>query len=236
MHPSCTTAPPPNRWAARPETSCSPGSASPSWSTPHPPPPGLPPPASRRSRRHFTQAAELHGRPVAYLVTTVGKEEPLPPDGEWALVDRAVLDHTFNTLLVQEGVAYPTVHASTPVAHRGYLRDLAAETRKTGAGVWADDTSAEFAMEDQASIGPKGQLILPRLFRRATDYLEAVAGGCRGNLADWLVAASTSPSRGEDDRVMVCGRTELRLSDLLVQANGTVRFQADPRDVVFLER
>ena len=104
----------------------------------------------------LAQAVEPHGRPVAYLVTTVGKEEPLPPDGEWALVDRAVLDHTFNTLLVQEGVAYPTVHASTPVAHQGYLRDLAAETRKTGVGVWADDTSAEFALEDQASIGRKG--------------------------------------------------------------------------------
>ena len=122
-----------------------------------------------------------------------------------------------------------------PVAHRGYPRDLAAETRKTDAGVWADDTTAEFALEDQASIGPKGQLILPKLFRRATDYLEAVAGGFRGNLADWL-AASTSPSRDEDDRVMVCGRVELRLSDLLGQANGTVRFQADPLDVVFLER
>jgi hypothetical protein len=35
---------------------------------------------------------------------------------------------------------------------------------------------------------------------------------------------------------MVCGRTELRLSDLLVQANGTVRFQTDPLDVVFPER
>jgi endonuclease YncB( thermonuclease family) len=90
----------------------------------------------------FTQAAELHGRPVAYLVTTVGKDEHLPPDGQWAPVDRAVLDHTFNTLLVQEGWRNPTVHASTPVAHQGYLRDLAAETRKTGAGIWADDTSA----------------------------------------------------------------------------------------------
>ena len=95
--------------------------------------------------------------------------------------------------------------ASTPVAHRGYLRDLAAEARKTGAGVWADDTSAEFALEDQASIGPEGQLILPKLFRRATDYLEAVAGGFRGNLADWLVVVSTSSSRDEDDRVIVCG-------------------------------
>lgn len=184
----------------------------------------------------FTQAADPHGRPVAYLVTTVGEKEHLPPDGEWALVDRAILDHTFNTLLVQEGVAYPTVYTSTPVAHRTYLRALADEARKTGAGVWADDTTAEFALRGQASIGPEGQLILPKLFRRATDYLEAVAGGFPGNLADWLVAVSSSPSREENDRVIVCGGTELRLSDLLVQANDTVRFQADLLDVVFAER
>jgi endonuclease YncB( thermonuclease family) len=184
----------------------------------------------------FSQAAEFHGRPVAYLVTTIGEEEHLPPDGEWVLVDRAVLDHTFNTLLLQEGVAYPIVHASTPVAHRGHLRTLAAEARKTDAGVWADDTTAEFDLEGQASIGPEGQLILPRLFRRATDYLQAVAGGFHGNLADWLVAVSTSRSRDENDRVIVCGGIELHLSDLLLQANDTVRFQADPLDVVFVER
>ena len=133
-------------------------------------------------------------------------------------------------------MAYPTVYTSTPVAHRAYLRALADEARKTGAGVWADDTTAEFALEGQASIGPEGQLILPKLFRRATDYLGAVAGGFVGNLADWLVAASSSPSRDEDDRVIVCGGTELRLSDLLVQANDTVRFQADLLDVVFVEK
>ena len=157
MHPSCTRAPPANRWAARPRDQLL------AWI-------GFteleyaPPAATRIAAAGveavpaviFTQAAELHGRPVAYLVTSVGEDEHLPPDGQWAPVDRAVLDHTFNTLLVQEGVAYPTVHASTPVAHRAYLRDLAAETRKTGAGVWADDTSAEFALGDQHRSGRKG--------------------------------------------------------------------------------
>jgi len=133
-------------------------------------------------------------------------------------------------------LAYPALYASTPVAHRTYLHELAAEARKNGAGVWADDRTAEFTLEDPASIGPEGQLILPKLFRRAIDYLEAVAGGFRGNLPDWLVAVSTSSSRNEDDRVLVCGRTELRLSDLLVQANDAVWFQADPLDLVFFER
>ena len=125
---------------------------------------------------------------------------------------------------------------SSTTSPRDHLRSLAAEARKTGAGVWADDATAHFALEGPGSIGPEGQLILPKLFRRATDYIEAVAGGFRGNLADWLVAVSTSSSRNEDDRVLVCGRTELRLSDLLVQANDAVWFQADPLDLVFFER
>jgi hypothetical protein len=98
------------------------------------------------------------------------------------------------------------------------------------------DLTAEFTLEDQASIGPEGQLVLPKLFRRATDYLKAVGGGFRGNLADWLIAVSTSPSRDENDRVIVCGGIELHLSDLLVQANQKVRFQADLLDIVFMER
>jgi endonuclease YncB( thermonuclease family) len=123
----------------------------------------------------FSQAAEVNGRPVAYLATSAGEDEHLPPDGAWVLVDQTLLDHTFNTLLLQDGVAYPTVYTSTPVAHRAYLLALAAQARQSNLGVWADDLTAELTLEDQASIGPEGQLVLPKLFRRATDYLKSVA-------------------------------------------------------------
>jgi hypothetical protein len=156
--------------------------------------------------------------------------------GSGVRVDQTLLDHTFNTLLLQDGVAYPTVYTSTPAAHRAYLVALAAMARKNRLGVWADDLTAEFALEDQASIGPEGQLVLPKLFRRATDYLKAVAGGFQGNLADWLIAVSSSLSRDENDRLIVCGGIELHLSDLLVQANRKVRFQADLLDIVFVEK
>jgi hypothetical protein len=139
-------------------------------------------------------------------------------------------------LLVQEGVAYPTVYSSTPVSHQAYLRGLATQAREGAVGVWADDTTSMFVLEDQASVGPEGQLIFPKLFRRATDYLKAVAGGFHGNLADWLIAVSTGRSRDENDRVIVRGATEVRLSDLLLQANNKVRFQADLLDAVFIER
>jgi hypothetical protein len=102
--------------------------------------------------------------------------------------------------------------------------------------VWADDMTSRFTLVDQASVGPEGQLVLPKLFRRAIDFLAAVAGGFQGNLADWLIAVSANRSREENDRLIVCGATEVRLSDLLVQANNKVRFQADLLDVVFVGR
>jgi hypothetical protein len=60
----------------------------------------------------FTQAVDRNGFPVAYLVTTVGEAEHLPPDGEWVLLDPVLLDHSYNTLLVQEG--WPTRPSTAP--------------------------------------------------------------------------------------------------------------------------
>ena len=181
----------------------------------------------------LTQAAEVNGRPVAYLL--LAGQGQLPADGTWASVDRPLLDQTLNARLLVDGQAYPTVYTSTPVSHRAHLRTLAIEARDAGRGLWTEDSTPEFVLEDQASIGPAGQLILPKLFRRATDYLKATATGFQGNLVDWLLAVSTSPTRNENDRVLVCGM-ELHLSDLLVQANRRISFQPDLVDVVFVEK
>lgn len=53
----------------------------------------------------------------------------------------------------------------SPVAHLAYLFSLAAEARDNSLGAWADDLTAEFTLEDRSSIGPEGQLVLPKLFR-----------------------------------------------------------------------
>lgn len=76
--------------------------------------------------------------------------------------------------------------------------------------------TTEFALESQDSIGPGGQLILPKLFRRCTDYLKDVGKGFQGNLADWLIWVSTG-SRNENDEVVVQNYLKVRLSDLIDQ-------------------
>jgi endonuclease YncB( thermonuclease family) len=182
----------------------------------------------------LTSMAEANGRPVSYVV--VGDDDTLPVNGQWTMTDHELLDRTLNAWLLREGLAYYTVYTSTPVAHRDQLRELARVARDKPLEVWAGDMTAEFTLTDQTSIGPDGQLILPKLFRRCTDYLKAVAQGFTGNLADWLVQVSTTPSRNENDMVLLGGTTEVPLSTLLRQNNHRIAFQADLLDITFVEK
>ncbi|MFN2534399.1 MAG: thermonuclease family protein [Pseudonocardiaceae bacterium] len=182
----------------------------------------------------LAQMVEVNGRPVAYVLLEKGGN--LPADGGWVNVDDALLDETMNARLLSEGQAYYTVYTSTLVNHRSHLRSMAGGARTAGRCVWSLDTTADWVLADQSSIGPAGQLILPKLFRRCTDYLKAVGKGFTGNLGDWLVASSATPTRDENDRVLVHDTTEVHLSDLIQQRNQHIAFQADLLDITFVEK
>lgn len=173
----------------------------------------------------LTQAVELNGRPVSYLLTS-----PLAA-GDWVRVDRSLLARTLNVRMLELGLAYLTVYTSTPASHRRWLREIAATARRARLGVWAVDQTADFLLGDQGSIGPGGALVLPKLFRRATDYLRDVGKGYRGDLRDWI----RDPARDQNDGVLLDGR-EVRLADLVSHRGGRVRFSADLLDVTFVER
>ncbi|MGH2369390.1 MAG: thermonuclease family protein, partial [Chloroflexota bacterium] len=160
----------------------------------------------------------------------------IPEDEDWVRVDEALLRQTLNHQLLDRGLAYYTVYTSTPASHRAELRRAAAAARDARRGIWAQDATSDFQLQDQDSIGPGGQLILPKLFRRCTDYLKAVADGFRGNLGDWLVWVSESRTRNENDRVVIRDSMETHLSELLDQRNDRIAFQADVLDITFVEK
>ena len=181
----------------------------------------------------MSKAVEINGRPVSYVL----RAEDAPVRGRgWKTVDRRVLAATLNQHLIQTGDVYPTFYTSTPRQHRQILRALAVEARIEGAGVWALDSTWQFVLEDQRSIGPEGALILPKLFRRATDYLKDRADGFAGTFPEWILDASTTPYRDENDGVVVDERLEVHLADLVQQRNRRIQFQADPLDIVFVEK
>lgn len=182
----------------------------------------------------LSKGVDPNGRPIAYLLVGDGDEIR---DGAWTEVSGPLLDRTLNARALGDGVAYLTLYTSTPAAHRARLRRIAREARDAGKGVWGADETALFRLDAQASISPPhGVLILPKLFRRCTDYLKDRADGFRGTLPDWLVSVSASGNRLEDDRVLVAGRSEVPLSALVKQLNARISFTADLLDVVFVEK
>lgn len=179
----------------------------------------------------LTRGADANGRIVALLLPGDHGHD----DGEPVRVDDALLAATANHQMVAEGWAYYLAYTTLAGPHRRELRQAAHEARAAGRGVWARDRTWEFDLRGPDPLGPAGQLVMPKLFRRCTDYLQACDRGFRGTLADWLLASRTSRQRDEDDRVLVADRYETRLSELLLLRHRRVALQADPLDLAFVE-
>lgn len=182
----------------------------------------------------LSQAADTNGRPIVYVVPD-GHTSALAL-GAWQRVDGALLDRTINHWLLATGLAYLLVYTSTPLEHRELLRATAAAARQARLGVWARDRTAEFSLRGVHPFGPDGQLILPKLFRRCTDYLQARQAGYHGSLIDWLMASHGRGRQNKDDRLVVAEQDEMRLSDLVEQRGQTIQFRADVLDLSFVEK
>ena len=178
----------------------------------------------------LSTAAEANGRPVSYVL--LDRDAPNLKDGSSIGVDESLLRRTMNDRMLENGMAYLTVYNTTPQVHRMFLRSVSATARQSRKGVWAVDKTSNFTLENQASVGIGGQLILPKLFRRVTSYFQDRARGkFNGSLTSWV---ATSAQRGvsQNDPVSVNGQ-DRRLSDVLVQQGNRVQFKADVLDVVF---
>ncbi len=152
------------------------------------------------------------------------------PDGEWSEVDHELLGRSINASLLREGFVYLSLSESIARIHSERLRDCTRAARKEERGIWGRDATREFTLVNQDSLGPEGQLVLPRVFRRASLYLRLREHG--ETLPEWL-KRSTREGHTLDDEVLD-GR-EVKLSDLLEHEHETVRFREDPTEVVFVE-
>jgi Staphylococcal nuclease homologue len=182
----------------------------------------------------LSQAVERNGRPVAYAL--LEKDLEAIDDGESINLTAELLRKTLNFKLLEQGFAYLNLYSSVPLVHRGVLQTVTRAARSEKLGVWAVDRTPNFTLDDITSITPPtGQLIYPKLFRRCVDYLKAVDKGFTDNLKEWLLDSETTSSP-QNDTVLLNGKTEVKLSDLILQQNNRIVFQADTISVVFIER
>lgn len=176
----------------------------------------------------LAHTVDPNGRPVSFVLA--GGE--LPPDG--ADVDVAdLLARTLNAGLLGDGSAYLALYESLDAAQRDALHAVAAEAAGRAAGVWGADASHGFDLAGQSAIGPAGALIVPKLFRRCTDYLATRAPG--ETLAHWMRTHGTA-ARPEDDLVSVAGAPPVPLSTLIEQSGDHISLTASPLDLVFSEK
>jgi hypothetical protein len=184
----------------------------------------------------LTRMVEINGRPVVYLLLD-GGIGGLPANGATVALDQALLDRTVNAWLLRQGLVYLLLYGSNPPQQRAWLREMAAAARTAGIGVWPQDATAAFVLDGAAAIGPGGQLVFPKVFRRAFDYLHDVDHhGFGGGLVDWLLVHSGPGPGDENDQVSVAGADPVRLSDLLRQDGEKVSLSVDPLDLVFVEK
>lgn len=163
-----------------------------------------------------------NGRPIVLLLVGAG----LPADGADVTPD---VERTANFALATSGAGYGTFYTTTEAAVRDPLVAAATAARDARRGVWARDASGDFELRAQASIGPAGALILPKLFRRCSDYLR---DGAPGTLPQWLRRRRGEPN-SPDDEVLVDGQLR-HLSDLVRQNGTRIAFTADPLAILFV--
>jgi endonuclease YncB( thermonuclease family) len=177
-------------------------------------------------------SVEKNGRPVAYVLTessAVGLR-----DGSSITVDDTRLRLTLNAQSLETGMSYFTVYSSMPEAQIKTFRALSQRARTAKLGVWARDKTNDFRLENAGSINESGQLILPKLFRRATDYLSAFRKNKTGaGFRQWLID-SVGTANPQDGLLRERG-VQKRLSDLIEQNGTQIRFKADTLELVFNE-
>jgi hypothetical protein len=171
------------------------------------------------------------GRVASYMM--VGSHANDYADGTDVLMDTNVLDITINIELIKKGTVYPLLYTSTPLVHRQHIRNLSISIQQANFGVWPDDESHDFELEDFSSIiPPDGVLVYPKLFRRAIDFIKTRTTEL-DNLPDWI---REYKGGSENDLVMIDESFDISLSDLLTQVNDNVSLQVGIHQMTFHEK
>jgi hypothetical protein len=106
--------------------------------------------------------------------------------------------------LSMNGLAYPMFSPGLPGHLRDVLRTAAVEARAAKKGVWGVDRTYDGAVVDDIDSitdTAAGQVVLPELFRRLTDYLDSMTGSSLGTLRTVADGLHPLPSLRPNRRV-----------------------------------
>lgn len=177
-------------------------------------------------------ASEVPGWIVARQVDVRGRVVGFVYRGhaEDGVIARVPIAASANAAMLACGAAYPLAYTSLEPDLRRAMVGWAEEARAAGRGVWSDDATRRFALRGIGSIGARGALVFPKLFRRCVAFCREGADPGARAFVEWLRA---SP---EHDDFVELGRRTVRLSALLTGGRALVRVGVDPLGMVFVPR
>ena len=171
----------------------------------------------------LTRDTDPYGRPIAFVFAG---DPPLGDPSDFFLTPD-LLQESVNYQLAAEGLVYPTYYTGLFTELRAEITTAVDAAREAGLGVWADDATRGAIINSLEDL-TANLAILPKLFRRLTNYVAANGGDVDlSGFKVWLAA--------RHDRVFVLGEGhETGLDNLIDVAGQKVSLTRDPNDLVFV--
>ncbi|TPQ28202.1 nuclease [Bradyrhizobium guangdongense] len=117
----------------------------------------------------LSREREKYGRPVAFLFAG----DPPDADGSQIVLRPPMLRQSFNYTALAEGLAYPTYYTGLFSDLRQEFTTAVSAARSQGLGLWPGDRSTAGFDATSLAVIIDQVAILPKLFRRLSDYMAA---------------------------------------------------------------
>jgi hypothetical protein len=167
-----------------------------------------------------SREVERNRRPVAFAYSGT----PAESDGASLFLDAARVALSANAEMLRSGLAYPTYYKGLFSDLRVALTGLVTAAKAEGRGLWPHDkTMSGCEVTGMASITEE-HVIIPKLFRRLADYLEA--GGPVSGFKAFL--------EGMEEEVLVISTAHTTHYDTVVDVTGNVvKMTEPPENLIF---
>ncbi|MEX6505676.1 hypothetical protein [Jiella sp. M17.18] len=117
----------------------------------------------------LTRSTDKYGRVIAFVFAGDAPED----DGTDVFLDSARLAHSYNHAVLAEGLVFPTFYWGLFAELRNAMAAAAKQARDAGKGVFARDRTQTGVTVDSLMSIADDAVILPKLFRRLSDFLVA---------------------------------------------------------------
>lgn len=166
------------------------------------------------------RAIEKNHRPVAFAFNGTTPQT----DGSPVFLDGALLRQSVNYQQIAEGMAFPTYYKGLFFDLRAVLTQGVQNARGASIGLWPfDRTQLGAVIHGQHSL-EEDQVVIPKLFRRLTEYL--AGGGGMGGFKQFL--------ESKEEGIIIISTGHATHFDTVIEVDGiTVRMTVPPEDIMF---